>query len=100
VVEEGGEKEQKLVKGRGRKVADKGMEGEDTEPSAKKSRGRAKNKEESSETTRIRKVRQQKAVSKGKLVTESGDCLTENGGSGPNPDKDAGKELRVNVEHW
>jgi len=91
--------EQKPGKGRGKKVADKGMEGDDTEPSAKKSRGRAKNKEDSSETTRIRKVRQQKAVSKGKVVTESGDGFTENGGSGPNPDKDAGKELRVNVEH-
>jgi len=98
--EERGEKEQKPVKGRGRKVADKGMESEDAEPSVKKSRVRPKNKEESSETTRVRKVRQQKAVSKGKVVTESGDGLTENGGSGPNPDKDVGKELRVNVEHW
>ena len=100
VVQEGGEKEQKPGKGRGRKVADKGMESEDAEPSVKKPRGRAKNKEDSSETTRIRKVRQQKAVSKGKVVTESGDGLTENGGSGQNLDKDVGKELRVNVEHW
>jgi hypothetical protein len=100
VAEEGGEKEQKPGKGKGKKVADKGMESEDAEPSVKKSRGRAKNKEESSETTRVRKVRQQKAISKGKVVTEGGDGLTENGGSGPNPDKDVGKELRVNVEHW
>lgn len=99
-VVEGGEKEQKPGKGRGKKVADKGMESEDAEPAVKKSRGRSKNKEESSETTRIRKVRQQKAVGKGKVATESGDGLTENGGSGPNPDKDVGKELRVNVEHW
>jgi hypothetical protein len=98
-VVEAGEKEQKLVKGRGRKVADKGMESEDAEPSVKKSRGRAKAKD-SSETTRTRKARQQKAVSKGKVATESDDDLTENGGSGQIPDKDAGKELKVNVEHW
>lgn len=100
VVEGGGEKEQKPGKGRGRKVADKGMESEDAEPSVKKSRGRPKNKEDSIETTRVRKVRQQKAVSKGKVVTESGDGLTENGGSGLNPERDVGKELRVNIEHW
>jgi len=100
VVEEGGEKEQKPGKGRGRKVADKGIESEDAEPSVKKPRGRAKNKEDTSETTRIRKVRQQKGVPKGKVVTESGDGLTENGGSGQNLDKDVGKELRVNIEHW
>lgn len=98
-VVEAGEKEQKVVKGRGRKVADKGMESEDAEPSVKKSRGRAKAKD-SSETTRTRKARQQKAVSKGKVATESGDGLTENGGSGQVPDKDVGKELKVNVEHW
>lgn len=99
VVEEAGEKEQKPGKGRGRKVADKGMESEDAEPAVKKSRSRPKTKEDSSETKPNRKVRQQKAVPKGKIVTESGGGLTENGGSGQNPDKDVGKELRVNVEH-
>jgi len=100
VVEESGEKEQKPGKGRGRKVPDKGLEREDAEPSVKKPRGRAKNKEDTSETTRIRKVRHPKGVSKGKVVAESGDGLTENGSSGQNLDKDIGKELRVNIEHW
>lgn len=103
VVEVAGEKEQKPGKGRGKKVAEKGVESEDAEPAVKKSRRRPKTKEDSSETKPNRKVRQQKNISKGKEVTEGGGGLAENGGSDQNADKDAGhqaKELRVNVEHW
>jgi hypothetical protein len=98
-VEEAGEKEKKTGKARGRKVADKGVEIEDAEPAVKKSRGRPKGKEDSSETKPNRKVRQQKNASKGKQVTERSVGVTENDGSDQNFVL-SGKELKVNIEHW